>query len=299
MTSQTLPRYPVYIPSKDRSDVDRYTTMDLFVRDQLPFTLVVEEPEADAYADRWPEAEILVLPFVDQGLFVTRNWIKDHSIANGDKRHWQWDDNIRRMERMYGGKRIVVRSGIALAVCEDFTDRYLNVAISGFNYVMFFPETNTMPPFQANCHVYSCSLILNETPHRWRVLYNDDTDMCLQVLSDGWCTILLNAFLADKLWTRQMKGGNTDALYQGDGRNKMARSLERMWPGVVTVDRRYGRPQHVVAFNWQKFDTPLIRDPDVEIPAGVNEYGMQLTVRDEIKSPRIQAIVDRHKENTT
>ncbi len=291
-----LPQYPVYIPSKGRSEITAQTTMDMFTDDGVPFYLVVEKPEADRYAERWPTAEILILPFVDQGLFVARNWIKDHSVANGDKRHWQFDDNIRAMDRMYGGKRINVRSGIALAVCEDFTDRYLNVAIAGFNYQMFFPETNTMPPFQTNCHVYSCSLILNEIPHRWRVRYNDDTDMCLQVLSDGWCTILLNAFLADKLWTQQMSGGNTDQLYQGDGRNKMARSLERMWPGVVTVQRRFNRPQHVVAFNWQHFDTPLIRDPDVEIPTEPNEYGMKLTTLSEIKSPRIQAIVDQYNQ---
>lgn len=39
-------------------------------------------------------------------------------------------------------------------------------------------------------HVYSCTLILNSIEQRWRLLYNDDTDLCLQVLAAGWCTIL-------------------------------------------------------------------------------------------------------------
>lgn len=291
MSSSAQPRYPVYVPSKGRAD--NCHTAEMFIEGGTPFRLVVEEPEYDDYAARYGDDRILVLPFVDQGLVAARNWIKDHSIAAGDRRHWQFDDNIRKMDRMYGQKRIDVRSGIALAVCEDFTDRYTNVAVSGFNYTMFFPETNTMPPFQTNCHVYSCSLILNDTPYRWRVKYNDDTDYCLQVLSGGWCTILLNAFLADKLWTMLVPGGNTDDLYQDDGRTKMARSLERMWPGVVTTQRRFQRSQHVVAFNWRRFDTPLIRDPDVEIPTEPNEYGMKIAVRGEIRSPRIQAIADR------
>ena len=59
--------------------------------------------------------------------------------------------------------------------------------------------------------------------------------------------------------TMTMKGGNMAQLYQGDGRLTMARSLERMWPGVVSINRRFGRPQHVVKNSWRNFDTSLIR----------------------------------------
>ena len=38
----------------------------------------------------------------------------------------------------------------------------------------------------------------------------------------------------------------------------MARSLERAWPYVVRVDRRFKRPQHKVRGEWRFFDTPLI-----------------------------------------
>jgi hypothetical protein len=109
--------------------------------------------------------------------------------------------------------------GASLKVIEDFTERYTNIAISGMNYTTFvgLSANNTkskMPPFYLNTHVYSCILILNELPHRWRGRYNEDTDLCLQVLSDKWCTVAFNAISQHKAaMTMTMKGGNTDKLY--------------------------------------------------------------------------------------
>jgi hypothetical protein len=89
----------------------------------------------------------------------------------------------------------------------------------------------------------------------------------------------------------KVAGGNTDDLYQGDGRLVMARSLERLWPGVVRVDRRYGRPQHVV--NWRRFDTPLQLRDDVDLAAlaeNPNNYGMRLDAVKPVKSARLQQL---------
>ncbi len=84
----------------------------------------------------------------------------------------------------------------------------------------------------------------------------------------------VNAFLIEKMGTMSMKGGNTDQLYKGDGRLAMARALERVWPGVVSVKRRFKRPQHVI--NWRKFDTKLLLAPGVPATLPPNEYGLAL-----------------------
>jgi hypothetical protein len=143
---------------------------------------------------------------------------------------------------------------------------------------MFSADGAKQPPFCLNVHVYSCTLVNHSMPYRWRLAYNDDTDLCLQALSSGWCTILLNAFLCEKIRTMVVKGGNTDQLYRGDGRLRMARALERVWPGVVTTDRRFQRPQHVVKGAWKNFDTPLKRKEGVDFEnlPGVDEYGMEM-----------------------
>ena len=161
-----------------------------------------------------------------------------------------------------------------------------------------FGVGSSAKPFVLNCRVYSCSLILNSLPNKWRGKYNEDTDYCLQVLADGWCTVLMNLFLVDKAGTMVMKGGNTDELYaKNDGRLKMARSLERVWPGVVETKRRFNRPQHVVKNSWKHFDTPLKRKPGLEIPEGIDEMGMELRQVKPIQSPEIQRLLDERSGN--
>jgi hypothetical protein len=289
------PRYPIYIPSKGRAET--CWTAQFLLRDSVPFRLVVEPQDRDAYAGRFGAERVLVLPWDNPGSVIpARNWIKDHATAEGHERHWQFDDNITYIGRRWQARRIPCHAGVALAACEDFTDRYENVAVAGLNYEMFLPTSRKAPPFNLNCHVYSCSLILNSIPHRWRGRYNEDTDLCLQVLGDGWCTILFNAFYVWKKWTMQLKGGNTTTLYQGDGRLKMARSLERLWPGVVETKRRFQRPQHVVKDAWKRFDTPLKLKPGVDLEAlraaGPNEYGMRLTQVKPIKSETLRKLVE-------
>ena len=296
MSERILPRYPVYIPSKGRADC--CPTARILDANAVPFHLVVEPQEANAYASQFGKERLIVLPFHDLGLgsIPSRNFIWEHAKSTGAKRHWTLDDNIRVFLRRYRAERVYCEPGIALRVAEDFTDRYENIGIAGLNYSMFVPNSEKHAPFTVNCHVYSCMLILNSLLFRWRGRYNEDTDLCLQVLSTmELCTVLLNAFMIEKKTTMTMKGGNATELYKGDGRLKMARSLERVWPGVVETKRRFHRPQHVVKNSWKQFDTPLRLKPGIDLaqlPA-VNEYGMSLVqVADEVKSPRLQGLLD-------
>lgn len=286
----TNPRYPIYIPSKGRAK--KALTARCLKKEGVPFYLVLEESEVAAYEPEFGKECILVLPFTNPGSVIpARNWIKKHATEAGYERHWQLDDNIRKFRRWWRGKRIACDAALALRVCEDFTDRYENIAVSGLNYTMF-AVGNSSSPFILNCHVYSCSLILNEIKNEWRGKYNEDTDMCLQVLADGWCTVLMNAFLCDKMRTLQMKGGNTTEIYGGDGRLKMARHLERLWPRAVTTNRRFGRPQHIVYAGWRKFDTQLIKKKGLVIDPEVNEYGMKLSqVTADIKSDAVKNLL--------
>lgn len=313
MVKKIIPRYPIYIPSKGR--YENCLTAKCLIKDDIPFYLVVELQEADEYRQRYNCQQLLILPWQGNdkarrkfsaelgiengGLIAARNWIREHAVAAGYKCHWQIDDNIRWFYRRYKGKRIRCNAGIALTVTEDFVDRYENIGIAGLNYEMFALENQKMPPFYLNGHVYSCMLFLNQLPYKWRLIYNDDTDICLQVLAGGWCTVLINAYLIKKVPTMTVKGGNTDDLYQGDGRLKMARSLERLWPGIVKTGRRFRRPQHIVSYSWRKFDTPLKLKPGVSLDdfEPVNEYGMQLMqVADEVKSPELRQLLEEQDE---
>ena len=188
------------------------------------------------------------MPFsnLGQGSIPARNWVWEHSIGEGHKRHWILDDNINAFWRWNNNRKLKVETGATFKACEDFVDRYENVALSGMNYFMFVTCKYKDNPFRLNTRIYSCILIQNNIPYRWRGRYNEDTDLSLRALKDGWCAILFQAFMAEKSVTMTMRGGNTEDLYLiEDGRLKMAQSLQQQHPDVTQIKRRWGRWQHV------------------------------------------------------
>ena len=287
-------QFPIYVPSKGRADQQKMTGA-MFDTAAVPFHFVVEPQDEDAYVDAWGADRVLLLPENDQGLVYARNWIKDYSTRSGEPRHWQFDDDVARMIRVHKGYRIPVDASMALQVLEDFALRYTNVALASFNYEKFVPVTGDwggkFPPFYLNTRCYTCFLIDNAIPNRWRGRYNEDTDMTLQVLADGMCSVLLNAFCIRTPATMTQSGGQT-AIYEGDGRLHMAKEMERRWPGVVEVKRKFGRPQHHVKGLWQKFDTALIPADD---PPPPRKYNLTLSAVAEVQSPRLRQFL---KDNT-
>ena len=291
----TQPRYPIYIPTKGRAKI--LHTAQMFDKDGVEFRLVVEPDEAENY-DQASNGRLLVLPENGKGLVYARNWIKKHAVAEGHARHWQFDDDINYMLRMFKGHRIPCVTNVALAAAEDFVDRYENVALASFNSEFFVPTTGLFakqwPPFYRNARCYTCFLMLNALPNQWRFRYNEDTDMTLQVLADGWCTILFNAFMINTAATMTASGGQT-AIYANDGRLKMARELERLWPGVVSTKRKFGRPQHHVKGLWKKFDTALKLKPGVDLARmKPNNYGLELKAVAPVKSAELQELLKKN-----
>ncbi len=272
------PKYPVYIVSKGRCE-SRLTAKALTLC-RVPFRIVVEPQEYEDYARVIDPRVVLVLPFsnLGQGSIPARNWIWDHAVAEGWARHWILDDNIRTFFRLNHNLKVPIETGATFVAAEDFTERYTNVGLSGFNYFMFASRKQQTPPLTLNTRIYSCILIRNDLPYRWRGMYNEDTDLSLRVLKDGWCTVLFNAFLAEKAQTMTMAGGNTDELYQGDGRLRMAQSLQVQHPDIVKIAWKWGRWQHSVDYRPFKANKLMLK-PGVTITTGNNEYGMVLRQR--------------------
>jgi hypothetical protein len=268
-------KYPIYVISKGRWE-SRLTSKAL-ERMKAEYRIVVEPQEYDNYAKYIDKKKILVLPFsnLGQGSIPARNWVWEHSILEKSKKHWILDDNIYDFYRLNKNKRHIVQTPVIFRCCEDFTERYENVPISGMNYRFFVVATEKYPPFYLNTRVYSCILIDNSIKHRWRGRYNEDTDLCLRVLKDGFCTILFNAFLIEKAATMRLKGGNTDELYAGDGRLKMAKSLQEQHPDICTITWKFNRWQHQVNYDVFK-KNKLIRIKDLKLRNIINNYGMQL-----------------------
>lgn len=270
------PNYPIYIISKGRWKT-RLTSKALESM-KVPYRIVVEPQEYEEYSKVIDKNKILILPFSNLGMggIPARNWVWEHSINEGHKRHWILDDNIRAFRRYNNDIKYLVTSGTIFKCAEDFVDRYENIALSGFQYSSFMAYNRQKRPFTFNTRIYSCILIKNDIPYRWRGKYNEDSDLSIRVLKDGFCTILFNAFLQDKQATMKMKGGNTDTIYNtGDNRMEFAKSLEREHPDCVKVIWRYNRWHHSINFNYFK-KNKLIKKEGLKIHEGINEYGMVL-----------------------
>lgn len=270
------PRFPVYVISKGRPS--RCLTARELSEMAVPFFLVVEPQEENDYRRYWPNAKILITPFsnLGQGSIPVRNFVWQHSMKLGAKRHWILDDNIEGFHRLNHNMKPKVMDGTIFRCCEDFTERYTNVPISGMNYYSFCKTTDRVPPFYLNTRVYSCILIKNDLEFKWRGRYNEDTDLCLRALKAGYCTILFNAFLVGKVTTMRMKGGNTDGVYKDtDNRKEFAESLQKQHPDVVRVTWKFNRWHHQV--NYKPFKkNKLQKRLDLKPHKGVNNYGMKL-----------------------
>jgi len=212
--------------------------------------MVVEPQEADAYAGEIGPERLLVLPFsnLGQGSIPARNWVWEHSVSEGARRHWILDDNMDGFYRLNQNLKVKVTEENPLVPVETFVDRYSNIALAGLNYEFFADRRSEQPPYRLNTRIYSCILIDNFLPLRWRGRYNEDTDLSLRALKAGLCTVLFNAYLVKKMPTMTMTGGNTDELYKEDGRLQMAESLRAQHPDVVKVTRKWGRAQHHVDY---------------------------------------------------
>lgn len=273
------PKYPIYVISKSRWE-SRLTSKALDEMNQ-EYKIVIEPQEYEQYSKVINKSKILVLPFsnLKQGSIPARNWVWEHSIKKGHKRHWILDDNLAGFAILNNNKKIKTTNSAIFRIAEDFTDRYENIDISGMNYRFFAPERSKVPPYYLNTRIYSCILLSNNTKHRWRGRYNEDTDLSIRILKDGRCSVLFNAYLCNKMGTMRMKGGNTDELYKQnkefDGRYEMAKSLKKQHPDIVKIKWKWGRWQHEVDYSQFK-KNKLIKKKDLNIPDKINNYGLQL-----------------------
>ena len=218
----------------------------------IPYRIVVEPVEYEKYAAVIDPAKILTLPFSDlgQGSIPARNWVWEHSIEEGHSRHWILDDNLQGFYRMKFNEKKKIAEGNPFEHVERFVKRYTNVGFAGMNYEFFAPRREALPPFYMNTRIYSCILVDNSLPFRWRGRHNEDTDICLRALKAGYCTFLSNAVLCKKITTMTMKGGNTDTVYaSGDNRREFAESLKRQHPDCVEVTFKFGRWHHQVDYS--------------------------------------------------
>lgn len=308
LPSDLFPRFPLYIPSKGRAQY--MMTSKALTLLGLRHYIIVEPDQVDAYREavaKWDLlTDVLELDMSykaryelcdDLGLTKStgpgpaRNFAWDHSVAAGASWHWVMDDNIVKFMRLNRNMKIPVSTPSIFRAMEDFCLRYRNVAMAGPNYHFFAKRKQLIPPFITNTRIYSCNLIRNDVPFRWRGRYNEDTILSLDMLKAGWCTVQFNAFLQSKTPTQLLKGGNTQEFYHAEGQRvdgshyakngTLAKSLMqvKVHPDCSRVVHKFGRVHHHVDYSRFKSQALSLRD-DVRVEHSPNEYGMQVRPRE-------------------
>jgi len=281
-------KYPMYIVSKGRAS-SRLTSKALEAMGLMYF-IIVEAQEYEEYAKVIDPHKVLILPPHYQRDYETcdsvgeekskgpgpaRNFAWDHSMSLGYARHWVMDDNIASFQRLNRNLMVRCNTSVIFRCAEDFVDRYQNVYIAGFNYDFFVQSKEVHPPFIRNTRIYSCLLLQNDIPYRWRGRYNEDTDLSLRVLKDGHCTVQFNAFIQEKAQTQTLKGGNTEEFYAKEGTLPKSEMIAKLHPDCAKVVWKFNRWHHHVDYRRFK-KNQFIKREDAFIGEGVNNYGMKL-----------------------
>jgi hypothetical protein len=284
ITRTINPKYPIYIISKGRWKT-RYTSKALEACN-CPYKIVVEPDEYDKYAEVINPKKIIKAPENfskrGQGGIPVRNFVWEHAVKSGAKKHWILDDNLNGFYRWNLNNKWKINSAVGFKLIEDYVSRFSNIKQAGMNYAMFAPSRDNPYPITFNTRIYSCILIdhsLDEKlKERWRGKYNEDVDLSIRILKKGYATALFNAFLCNKPATLTTPGGNTDTIYDKGARDKLlakARSLARQHPDVASVVKKYKRGIHH-SVNYSKFKKNDLGYKNPNIPKGTNEYNMKL-----------------------
>ncbi len=279
-------RFPIFIPSKGRFKTNM--TANCLEAMGMDFYVVVEPQEFDLYAENLDKKRLIVLDMSckdnyeycdNYGLTKStgggpaRNFIWQTSIDMGYDYHWIMDDNIRTFKILNHNEKVICKNGKIFTAMEDFVLRYKNVYMAGPHYTFFHPARIAKPPFFLNSRIYSCNLIKNDIPFRWRGRYNEDTILSLDILHKGYCTILFNMFLQEKMTTMTVKGGNEELYTQGTYSKSMlekSNMLVREYPQYAKLTRKYNRWHHHVDYKVFEKNKLVRKYPKNKIPETVD-----------------------------
>lgn len=225
--------WPVVIPSKAR--VQSTTAALLRAAEVKAWRLLVEPQDAEAYAAKWGDEHVEVLPEDDQGLTYSRNRVLELAREAGWPWVWQLDDDVTQLYLKGEGTKLVKTDAkTALLRAQRVIGRVPNVGQAGLEYQQFAWRATKPCVLNSYCDVVVAINTENTRTCRYREIpLKEDRDFTLQVLSTGRRTCRVQTVSFGAPQNGSNKGG-LQPVYATDGREE--RSVKRMaklWPGVV------------------------------------------------------------------
>lgn len=249
-------KYSIYIPTKGRSNI--ITTAALLDAENIDYKLVIEPQDVESYSQFFSAEKMIVMPEDNVGMAGVRRFIKRFSQMKGEKYHWQIDDNIKGFKKRIGNKNVASTAKNNIEEIEQFVDQHTNIGGAGMRHQMYAWAQKDQYSINQQCP--SCVLFNNECKSIWRDDVIEDTDFWLQVLSEGYTTILFNRLVMDKTAIKTMAGGCTDLYYNNDNiRYSRQVKLQEFWPGVFDIKLVNGTSRVKPSRIWRTFQQRPIR----------------------------------------
>lgn len=253
--------FPVFIVSKGRAL--NGSTARYLLKMGIEFRLIVEEQEREEYAKHFGEERLLILPPSYKAEYQTlddrddervgpgaaRNFALDTARAEGTGFHWVMDDNIEGWGTYDGAIACRDVDGVGLRSLELWAKSCTNLGgiTPSYNFDVVFGHSRANR-VASPTRLYSCQLLNNEIPVRWRGRYNEDTILSLDLLSAGFACVQSRAVLQYKAATQKYVGGNTAEFYEDEGTLRKSQMIADVYPRVARVVHRFGRVHHHVNY---------------------------------------------------
>lgn len=278
-------KYPIFVISFNRAK--NHTTSKILAEYHVPHFLILHKEqikEYKKYFNDWQKKFTTILEFDDSyklnyetcdniphtvknaGSGAERNFAWDYSIKLGAKAHWLMDDNILSFRYITGickRNNTYVRKKATKEIfwqlfgkAETFFDKYKNLLMIELTQADFCINTAKLA-YMLNTRCFSCNLIWNNMPIRWRGRYNEDVILSYDIMTSGYCIASYRGgLLKMKQSTRSAVGGNhavkvgdADSLYSDgfDYKNSSADKtnlLLKVYPQYFRKVIKYGRIHH-------------------------------------------------------
>jgi len=243
--------YPIYVISRRRWATA--TTMKLLDNSRINYTLVVPSTDLDHYHDRFPNADVMVLPKGAIGTGAAREYIYATCKEQGYPYAWILDDDI---DAVLDQSREASTLRALFSTLERWVEDYSNVALLGVN---INGEDNSLP-FTVNDAVRGLMLVNIQTGQGFNPalkLY-EDYEFALKHIVDGYVTVVHNAF---SVHFAELPGGGASGLYITSGD---AEALNKVYPEYTELEYRKNNLPPEVVVTWRKFASSL-RSRNVEL----------------------------------
>jgi len=247
-----MPVFRTYIASKGRAGTCHTARL---LAGKVPFMLVVEPGEAEAYSENHPSGELVVLPRGGMGLPFARNFILEHARSGGGGWFWMLDDDITKFYVAGAGKCRPADAGQVLGLASARASGAEDVAQVSLEYQQFAWSATREMTRNSYCDVAVAIHAGRCGAARFRdeVTLKVDRDFTLQLLSSGWGTVRFNrlAFACPKNGTNP--GGNSGFYETDSPEESSSRKMVELWGGEICRLHRKsdGRPD--VKINWGFF----------------------------------------------